>query len=441
MNRPVALLFAIALVLTGWAQQYSESNDFSYALKLYNEGFYDVAAQQFSTFINRYPASDRQADARYYYADALYKLEDLDNARIEFQALAVGYPEHSRAAQGWLMTGQCYEEAGNPEEAAKAYETVKILYPESPLAPTGLLRSAEMYMAVERYERSEQRIREFLDRYLESADYPRGRLLYGRLLTRTGQLERAAGEFERVAEITKEGEFLAEARLGQAEVYSRLGLVNRAQTVLSEAVTAFRGTEAAYRAVVRLARLYQDNRRYEEALQWSIAQVHQLHAQRRMDPPRDNISSGFYRFEFGAFRDKDGVPAELALEHPFSGLGLSFIDLHTAPGNGATQGDHCAGLTAALQTSLRDSDCAMSLCLAPQPLPEAVPAYVPRVADEVMARRRLLLHFFDAPPQQCWQSFTDSLSAQLLAHGIADIVYAAPFIPTIPGTDTYVDEI
>ncbi|MAT95463.1 MAG: hypothetical protein CME59_23085 [Halioglobus sp.] len=181
--------------------------------------------------------------------------------------------------------------------------------------------------------------------------------------------------------------------------------------------------------------------RYEEALQWSIAQVHQLHAQRRMDPPRDNISSGFYRFEFGAFRDKDGVPAELALEHPFSGLGLSFIDLHTAPGNGATQGDHCAGLTAALQTSLRDSDCAMSLCLAPQPLPEAVPAYVPRVADEVMARRRLLLHFFDAPPQQCWQSFTDSLSAQLLAHGIADIVYAAPFIPTIPGTDTYVDEI
>lgn len=267
MNRPVALLFAIALVLTGWAQQYSESNDFSYALKLYNEGFYDVAAQQFSTFINRYPASDRQADARYYYADALYKLEDLDNARIEFQALAVGYPEHSRAAQGWLMTGQCYEEAGNPEEAAKAYETVKILYPESPLAPTGLLRSAEMYMAVERYERSEQRIREFLDRYLESADYPRGRLLYGRLLTRTGQLERAAGEFERVAEITKEGEFLAEARLGQAEVYSRLGLVNRAQTVLSEAVTAFRGTEAAYRAVVRLARLYQDNRRYEEALQ------------------------------------------------------------------------------------------------------------------------------------------------------------------------------
>ena len=90
------------------AQQYNESSDFSYALKLYNEAFYDIAAQQFASFINRYTSSERQADARYYLGDALFRIGEIDNARIEFQALAVGSPDHSRAPQAWIKVGDCY---------------------------------------------------------------------------------------------------------------------------------------------------------------------------------------------------------------------------------------------------------------------------------------------------------------------------------------------
>ena len=133
----VLFLFTLFLIFSNvYAQQYDESNDFSYALKLYNEGFYDISAQQFSVFINRYPGSERLADARYYYGDALYKLNDVDNARIEFQGMAVSFPEHKRSPQAWLMVGECYRRLNKPEEAAKAYETVKILYPSDALAPT-----------------------------------------------------------------------------------------------------------------------------------------------------------------------------------------------------------------------------------------------------------------------------------------------------------------
>ncbi len=183
------------------------------------------------------------------------------------------------------------------------------------------------------------------------------------------------------------------------------------------------------------------DQRYEEALQWSIAQVHQLHAQQRMEPPRDNISSGFYRFDFGAFRDDDGVPAELALEHPFKGLGVTFIDFHEDYKNSDIAGEVKGKLAAVLDASLADTCCSMTLCFSPQPLPDEVPSYVPRVAQDVLERRRLLLHFFDADPVQCWQSFTESLSSQLQKQRLADIVYASPFIPTIPGTDTYLDQI
>ena len=97
------LILSMLLFSNGMSQQYNESNDFSYALKLYNENFYDIAAQQFSIFINRYPGSERLPDARYYYGDALYKLGDIENARIEFQGMAVSYPENSRAPEAWLM--------------------------------------------------------------------------------------------------------------------------------------------------------------------------------------------------------------------------------------------------------------------------------------------------------------------------------------------------
>ena len=65
---------------------------------------------------------------------------------------------------------------------------------------------------------------------------------------------------------------------------------------------------------------------YAETLRWSVDQVLQLHKQNRMQPARDNISTAFYRYDWGVFRDPDGVPPELALEHPYRGIAVTMID-------------------------------------------------------------------------------------------------------------------
>lgn len=255
------LVFNIAV-----SQQYNESNDFSYALKLYNEGFYDIAAQQFSVFINRYPGSERLADARFYYGDALYKLNDIENARIEFQGMAVSFPENSRAPEGWLMVGECYAKLHKPEEAAKAYETVKILYPKNALAPKALLLAVESYMEVDQLNRAEQVVREFLDRYIESSEYPRGRIFYGKVLLKKRELERAAKEFQRAIGLTEDKTIQAEARLGEATVYEQLGLLTRAASTLESILKNNSGSEPAYRAIVMLTRIYQDTRQWDTAI-------------------------------------------------------------------------------------------------------------------------------------------------------------------------------
>jgi tol-pal system protein YbgF len=260
------LLSLILLICNAYSQQYNESNDFSYALKLYNENFFDIAAQQFSIFINRYPGSERLPDARYYYGDALYKLGDIENARIEFQGMAVSYPENSRAPEAWLMVGECYRKLKKPEEAAKAYETVKVLYPKNALAPKALLSAIESYMEVGRLTRAEQVAREFLDRYIESSEYPRGRIMYGKVLVQKQEFEKAANEFQKAIELTSDKIIQAEARLGEAKVYEQLGLVTRSITTLENIIKNHSGSDPAYEATIILTEIYQNGRQWDNAI-------------------------------------------------------------------------------------------------------------------------------------------------------------------------------
>jgi hypothetical protein len=177
---------------------------------------------------------------------------------------------------------------------------------------------------------------------------------------------------------------------------------------------------------------------YAETLRWSVDQVLQLHKQNRMQPARDNISTAFYRYDWGAFRDSDGVPAELALEHPYKGIAVTMIDRATDRDDAALSGwlrDDC------LPRLMAGSPAAMTLCLRPQPLPDDAPSYVPRPSAEDHDRRYLLLTFLEAEPQDGWSAMFGGFDTALSAAGMGRIVYAGPFIPTVPGSDRYVDEL
>jgi hypothetical protein len=177
---------------------------------------------------------------------------------------------------------------------------------------------------------------------------------------------------------------------------------------------------------------------YAETLRWSVDQVLQLHKQNRMQPARDNISTAFYRYDWGAFRDEDGVPPELALEHPYKGIGVTMIDRSAGVDDAALSGwlrnDY-------LPRFMADSSVAMTLCLRPQALPDDAPAYVPRPSAEEHDRRYLLLSFLEAEPQGGWADMFGGFDRALAEAGLGKIVYAGPFIPTVPGSDKYVDEL
>ena len=176
--------------------------------------------------------------------------------------------------------------------------------------------------------------------------------------------------------------------------------------------------------------------KHDEAVGWSIEQVQQLIANDRMIPSRRPAHAGFYRYAGGVFRDADGVPAELALEHLYAGLALVL----TEPAPGVDPAALARWYREEqLPRALRGSAAAMALAFETMPLPAGVPSYIPR--RQGLERSLLHVYFLEQDPRACWKELFEPLPRALEKSGLGRVSFAAPFVPTVPGTDRYCDEL
>ena len=175
---------------------------------------------------------------------------------------------------------------------------------------------------------------------------------------------------------------------------------------------------------------------HSEWNRWAVDQVNVLHAAGRMFDQRDHIHTGLYRFEWEQRRDSDGVPAELTLDHRFAGMVSVFIE----PVDGVEPAQLGAWYRDVyLPSVLPGSPAATVLAFSPLPLLADAPGDVPR--DAAAERRLLLLWFLDDAPADSWGQVFAGQGAALESSGLGRLLWASPFIGTIPGTDTYTDQL
>ena len=167
---------------------------------------------------------------------------------------------------------------------------------------------------------------------------------------------------------------------------------------------------------------------------WAVDQVNLLHANGRMFAERDHIHTLLYRYDWAVSRDPDGVPAELALDHPYAGLVAVIGDVAT---DRATDDPFLRDEL--LPARLAGSSASLCLSFSPVPLLHDAPSDVPRAAAD--EGRFLHLYFLDEAPSQSWQQTFAGLGEDLERSGRARLVWASPFVPTVPGTDTYTDRL
>jgi hypothetical protein len=169
---------------------------------------------------------------------------------------------------------------------------------------------------------------------------------------------------------------------------------------------------------------------------WAVDQVKALHRAGRMFAERDHVHTLLYRYAWEASRDHDGLPSELALDHPSAGLVAVFTDRD--PSVDAAELERFQRETH-LPSLLPGTSARLVLAADPLPLLVDAPGDVPRTeADD---RRQLSLWFLDSHPTEALDSVISEHARTLEKSGMAEVVAAMGFIPTIPGTDTYTDQL
>jgi hypothetical protein len=148
---------------------------------------------------------------------------------------------------------------------------------------------------------------------------------------------------------------------------------------------------------------------------------------------RTHVYTAFHRYRFGLVRDAGPMKPHLALHAAFEGLLVEVID---APSED--------GMAEHLPAQLQGSPAALVTAFTPVPFAQGRidrPGTSPVPLPEGVGKRLCLLWFLDRDPYAC---IPDAMAAH--HRGLADsklgsLRFSGPFIPTIVGTDRYVDEL
>lgn len=192
--------------------------------------------------------------------------------------------------------------------------------------------------------------------------------------------------------------------------------------------------------------------RYDDHMRWTVGINKRLNGDDRVHQDRTHVFTAFQDHVATVYRDGSEGPRDFhALDHPYTGLVLEVIDtdgperreellewlrtrhlperLAAHDGSDGSGGSDGGGASPA----------AMVVIFRPTPLPGDRMAYVKQV--EGVDTRLTLLWFLQADPREAWAEHFAAEGAAVERAGLGRVELVAPFVPTVPGTDRYVDEL
>lgn len=248
------------------AQDTKENADFKLAVNLYNDGLFDLAAEQFKQFIAAYPATPQGVDARFTLGLAQLKLRRYEDARLTFQTFALTYQDHPKAPEAWWNAGDAYAAVRNFREAALAYERVKVFHPKSSLAADALLKATRYFLLAGEKDNARKALRVILQEYPSSGAVSAARTQLGRMYYEEGSYEQANSELKRVIDGDPSPEAKAGALLILGDVSFATGRTDQAQAAYQEIIAKYKGTPVMQGAYLHLGKLLAAGGQQHEAL-------------------------------------------------------------------------------------------------------------------------------------------------------------------------------
>jgi hypothetical protein len=181
-----------------------------------------------------------------------------------------------------------------------------------------------------------------------------------------------------------------------------------------------------------------------EHFEWANKQVFELYDNGRGFDERIHAHTSLY-FAVGEHRSDSPVPAHMALDHPYAGL----VSIHLDRAEGVRHEAYAQWFDEEVAPSLLDADSPVDQVLDWRPIiPKGSQGDAPMElgTGPGTPQRSLQLLFCGRAPEGVWVPGRDwerisRLCAAIDSSGLATVRLAAPFTPTIPGTDIYTDSL
>ena len=189
-----------------------------------------------------------------------------------------------------------------------------------------------------------------------------------------------------------------------------------------------------------LSTYWVDNDQVDAAFDWASKQVVWLYQNGRGFNERTHAHTALYDFASVAYADQDGVPVELALDHHYPGLAVVVVEPTEGTNRQALQDWLEAGCVKSLLAGTPATTVATWTLHERAQTDDAPAPPMSLGADGGSTERLVQLAFLDGEPASCWPAFRD-YAAAIDAGRKGVVTFAAPFLPTIVGTDTYTDQL
>jgi tol-pal system protein YbgF len=114
------------------------------ASRLFKEGNYDKARDEFQKFLKQYPATEYSDSAQFWIGESYYTEEKYEKSVLEYEKVVKNYPAGGKVPSALLKQGMAFQKLGDKESAKLLFQQVVKRYPKSNQAKVAKSKLAGM---------------------------------------------------------------------------------------------------------------------------------------------------------------------------------------------------------------------------------------------------------------------------------------------------------
>ena len=272
MRRLAGYILIPLMITSPGAFAEAADEQFDFANGLFNRGFFEEAAEEYTAYLERFPDAAEAPLAAYRLGRSAFASGKYETALAAFDQALAGALAEEEAQQALLGKSEClYYLKRYPEAVALLQPLTRQEIPAE-IRVRALFFSAKAHADTKEYEAANVAFRTVITAYPESRFTPFARYQLAFVFLEAGDAENAAVEFSSLANSEADAELRMEARFRAAEVYDRIGWHSAAVDAYEKLKTEFpdsdyarRGEygyawalfhEAAYPAALKAARAF-----------------------------------------------------------------------------------------------------------------------------------------------------------------------------------------